>query len=230
MIPKNIFTQVKERGRKILTLDEAIQVIKYYKIPVAESKLVKSINEAEAFATEIGYPLVLKVISPQVIHKTEAKALALDIRNNKELKSAYKKVLGNVRRYCPTAEVRGILVQKMIKKGYQVIVGGLRDLQFGPTVMVGFGGIFTEVFEDTSFRIFPFSKEDAEEMIKEIKGYKILKGYRNKPPGDLNALEEVIIKVGEIMHRDTEIREFDINPLFVLHKGVVAVDTRIVLQ
>jgi acetyl-CoA synthetase (ADP-forming) len=228
--PKAIFKKVKREKRNVLTLEESIEILKYYKIPVAKTGLAKTIEEAVLIAKKIGYPVVLKIVSPQLIHKTEAKGAILDIKNKEELKKMYEQLLRNVKRFNPSAKIHGVIVQEMIREGYETIVGGIRDAQFGPTVMLGLGGIFTEVYNDTSFRVAPLSKKDALEMIKEIKGYEILKGYRNNPPADINALIDVLIKVGKIMSKEDEIKEIDINPLFLSAKRSIAVDARIILQ
>jgi acetyl-CoA synthetase (ADP-forming) len=225
---KQILKKARKQKRKILTVSEALEVIKSYKIPVAESKLVKKVEDALEFADKIGYPVVLKVVSAKAIHKTDVGGIALDVKNKEELEKSYKKIIDNVKKKV-RAKVDGILIQKMVKGGEEVIVGGKKDPQFGQTLMFGLGGIFTEVYDDVSFRVIPINKKDAEEMIQEIKGYKILKGYRNKKY-DVNSLIDILLKTSELLEENQEIVELDINPVIVLQKGAVAVDARIVVD
>jgi len=209
---------------KVLTVDESLKFIKKYKIPVAEHKLVKNIESAVEFAEKIGFPVVLKAISPQLIHKTEAKGIILDIKNRVELERMYRKLLTDTRRF----RIEGVLVQKMIEGGREVIVGGKKDSQFGQVLMFGGGGVLTEVLEDVSFRVCPISKRDAQEMIEETKYYKVLKGYRGKMC-DIEALKDILLKTSKLLEENQEIVELDINPVMVLKKGAVAVDARIVI-
>jgi acyl-CoA synthetase (NDP forming) len=169
----------------------------------------------------------LKVVCAKAIHKTDVGGIALDIKNKEELEKSYQKIINNVKKKVK-AKIDGILIQKMVKGGQEVIVGGKKDPQFGQTLMFGLGGIFTEVYDDVSFRVVPIGKKDAEEMVQEIKGYKILKGYRGKKY-DINALIDILLKTSKLLEENQEIVELDINPVIVLQKGAVAVDARIVV-
>ena len=230
MKPKEIFKRVKRAKRKNLTEAEAREVLKFYRIPLVEAKIVKNLEEAKSFVKKVGYPVVLKVISPQIIHKTEVGGVILNIRSDKELFEAFHEIMKNVERSMPNAEIKGFFIQKMMPRDYEVIIGGKKDPTFGQTIAFGLGGIFVEVFEDVSFRVVPISKEDAREMIQEIKGYKILKGYRGKKPADINALIDILLKTSKMLEENEEIKELDINPVFALHKGAYAGDARIILE
>jgi acyl-CoA synthetase (NDP forming) len=229
MKPKEIFRKIKKQGRNVLTVFESQQILECYKIPIVKSKLAKTVNDTVKIADKIGYPVVLKVVSPQIIHKTDFNGIILDIKNSLELKSAYEKIIHNVKRKVSKAKIQGMLVQKMIEDGQQVIVGGKKDLQFGQVIMFGMGGIFTEIFEDVSFRVVPINRKDAKEMIEEIKGYKILKGYRGKNY-DIKALTNILLKTSKLLLENQEIEELDINPIIVLKKGAIAVDARIAIK
>jgi acetyl-CoA synthetase (ADP-forming) len=229
MHPKKIFQKAREEGRRALRLDEAIQVIRYYKIPFASSRLVREVEEGAGFAKRIGYPVALKAVSADIVHKIDVGAVALDIANRAEFEIAYKKLLSGLKKNAPKAKIDGFLVQKMIKGGQEVIIGGKKDPQFGQTIMFGLGGIFVEIFKDVSFRICPIKKKDAQEMIREIKGYKILSGYRGVGC-DIKALTDALLKSSRLLDENQEIEELDLNPIFALPRGAKAVDARIVIS
>ena len=213
---------------RILTLTDSIKVLIRYKIPVASFAIAKDIEQAIKATNKIGYPVVLKLISENIVHKTDVGAVQLNIRSDVELDKSFNQILKNVKKKYPKAKVDGILIQKMISNGQEVIIGGKYDEQFGKVIMFGLGGIFTEVFGDVSFRIVPINKSDAESMVKEIKGYRILEGYRGKAY-DKKSLIEILLKVSKLLYENPRIREIDINPVMVLNKGAVAVDSRIIL-
>ncbi len=215
---------------RVLPLHESLKLLERYGIPVAEYALAKTADEAVEAANRIGYPVVLKLVSPTITHKTDVGGVVVGLKSPDEVKQAYNKIIDNVKKLRPDAVIKGILVQKQVEKGIEVIVGGIRDDVFGAAVMFGLGGVFVEVLRDVSFRIPPFSVNDALEMMQEIKGYKLLKGFRNIPPADLNALANIIVKVGEIMINEKEIKELDINPIIALPRGAVAVDARAVVK
>lgn len=229
MGPKDIFRQVKKKGIKNLLEPEARRVLEHYEIPLAEWKFIKTVKEAKEFAGKFGYPLVLKIVSNDIIHKSDVGGVIVDIKSEQELEKAVEKILADVEKKAPKAEIDGLLIQKMVEDGLEIIIGGKTDEQFGQTIAFGLGGIFTEVFEDVSFRITPITRKDAEDMIKEIKGYKILKGYRGKRY-DVRALVEILLKTSRMLEENQEIRELDINPVIALPKGAVAVDARIIID
>lgn len=203
-----------------LTEAQAKRLLSLYGIPATREDVATSEAEALAIAEKIGYPVVLKIDSPDILHKTEAGGIRLGIKDATELAAAYHEVLENAQRYAPRARIGGILVQEMVTGGIETIVGIKNDPQFGPTVMFGLGGIFVEIMKDVSLRVAPFSPEEALEMIREIKGFGILSGARGRAVADISALADTIAKVG-LMAADLEeqIAELDINPLLVLPEG-----------
>ena len=201
------------------------KVLQKYDIPVVEEKTVGSYQKAIKVADKIGYPVVLKINSKQVSHKTEVGGVLTGLRYPNEVEQAFEKIKQNAEKF--NVKFEGVLVQKM-GSGYEVIIGGKRDPQFGPVVMFGLGGTLVELLKDVSFRVCPVDKKEIREMIFETKGSQLLNGFRGKPKGDIDALVETIHKVSQIMVHE-EIDEMDINPLFVLPEGqgVLAVDFRI---
>jgi acetyltransferase len=212
---------------------EAKEVISHYGIPITEQKLATSLEEALAAAASIGYPVALKVESTNVLHKSDVGGVELNINNDEELKKAYEGMLKRVQMTLPNVKIRGVLIQEMVRdKGVEVIVGVTRDPQFGPTLMFGLGGVFVEALEDISFRICPINLMDAKEMVREIKGYKLLEGFRGSPQADIKVLEEVLVKFSKLaMEFEPAIKEIEINPLLVLPvgRGVKALDARVAL-
>jgi len=230
MSPKEIFEKVKNSRRNNLTELESREILNYYKIPLVKGKVVKTIEGAKKFIEKTGYPTVLKVVSRQIIHKSDVGGVILNIDNEKKLFQAYHQIIKNIEKNAPKATIEGFFIQEMISGGQEVIVGGKLDPTFGQTIVFGLGGVFVEVFEDTSFRVVPITKEDALEMIKEIKAYKILKGYRGKPPVNIEALVDILLKTSKMLEENQKIKELDINPILALPDRAVAVDARIIIE
>jgi acetyl-CoA synthetase (ADP-forming) len=226
----SIFDQVKKEGRLILTEFESKKILKQVGIPVVETKLAKNQKEAVLLSRKMGFPLVLKIISPDVIHKSDSGGVKLSIKNVAELKKAYVEIIGAVGRQYPNALIQGVSVQKMVRPGTEVIVGTSKDPQFGPVIMFGLGGIFVEVLKDVSFRIIPVDRKDAHEMIEEIKGYSLLQGYRGKEPANISALVEIILKISNLIEENPQIKELELNPIIAYGDSAVAVDARIILE
>jgi acetyltransferase len=216
------------RGTGPLTEFECKQILKGYEIPITREGLATSPDMAVELARELGYPVVIKVQSAQILHKTEAGGIALSLGSDDEVRHAYDEVMANARRFAPDAEIQGVLVQEMVEDGVEVIIGVTKDPVFGPAIMFGLGGIFVEALRDVSFRIAPLLRPDAEDMLDEIRGRRVLEGMRGKPPADREALIDVILKVSQLVtdHRD-DIDELDINPLVVFPKGAKALDALI---
>ena len=224
---------VLSKKRKILTENESKELLSQYGITPTKEVLVSSSEEAVEIATKIGYPVVLKVDSPDIPHKTDAGIIKLGISNKTELTDAYNAILANAKKYAPKAKIKGVLVQEMVRDAREVIVGMTHDPQFGPAIMFGVGGVFVEVFKDVSLRVAPLSRADAEEMVKEVKGYEILKAFRGKPEADIEGIIDVLLKVSQLaLDLGDSISEIDINPLMVLDKGkgVKAGDALVVLR
>jgi acyl-CoA synthetase (NDP forming) len=227
VITKYIETAVK-RGKTVLTLEESRAVMELSGIPFNKSGLAKTEKEAVKQAAKIGFPLVMKIVSPQVIHKTEAGGVKVGISSVKEVQKGWKDIMTSVKQKVPDAEIQGILLEEMVK-GTELIVGTTTDPQFGPMIMFGIGGIFVEVYKDVSFRLIPITSGDAKDMLNEIKGKPILEGVRGLPVADPEKLVNVLMSASELVHKYPMIAEMDINPLIITERGPVAVDARIVL-
>ncbi len=214
-----------EKGITRLSENDSKKILSDYGIPVTREKVVTTENDAVAAAGEIGYPVVLKGSGEELAHKTELNLVVLDVRDEKDVRAAYKKLTSS-----STGNVREVLVQQMIKGDREVVIGMSRDPQFGPCVMFGIGGIFTEILEDVVFGIAPLSRSDAMDMLDAIRGTAILDGFRGKPAIDRNALADILVAVGAIGMNQDRVREIDINPLKFIDGKPVAVDALIVLD
>ena len=228
--PVNVFAQAKKDGRSYLLEPEAKMVCMEYGIPVTRFKVALTSDEAVKFAEEIGYSVVLKIVSPDVIHKFDVGGVALNLKTLSEVKDAYEKILKNVKKHKPNAKIIGVLVQEMAPQSTEVIVGAIKDPQFGPALMFGLGGIFVEVLKDVTFRIAPITESDAREMITEVKAYPILKGYRGQPPADIDAIVSILLSTSKLVMDHQEIKELDLNTIMVYEKGAKTVDARIILE
>ena len=226
----SIFDQVKREGRSILTEFESKKILRQAGISVVETKLAKTQKEAVSLSQKMGFPVVLKITSPDVIHKSDSGGVKLSINNVAEVKKAYDEILKKVRKQYPDAIIHGVSVQKMALAGTEVIVGSSKDPQFGPVIMFGLGGIFVELLKDVSFRVIPIEQRDAQEMIKEIKGYPLLQGYRGKEPANISALVEIILKISKLIEENPQIKELELNPIFAYKNKAVAADARIILE
>ncbi len=224
-----IFEEAREAGRNYLLEPEAKTICMEYGIPVTTFRVAKTAEEAVKFANEIGYPTVLKIVSPDVIHKFDVGGVLLNLKSPEDIHDAYKKILENVAKHKPEAKIRGVLVQEMAPSSTEVIVGSTKDPQFGPALMFGLGGIFVEVLKDVTFRIAPITEQDAREMVTEVKAYPILKGYRGQPPADIHAIVKILLNTSRLVMDYLNIKELDLNPVMVYEKGVKTVDARIIL-
>ncbi len=224
------FTQARKEGRNYLLEPEAKIACMEYGIPVTRFKVALTQDETIKFAEQIGYPTVLKIVSPDVLHKSDVGGVMLDLKSASEVKDAYDKLLKNVKAHKPDAKIVGVLVQEMVPSSTEVIVGAIKDPQFGPTLMFGLGGIFVEILKDVTFRIAPIVESDAREMITEVKAYPILKGYRSQPPADIDAIVKILLNTSRLVMDHMEIKELDFNPIMVYEKGAKTVDARIILE
>jgi acyl-CoA synthetase (NDP forming) len=225
-----IFAQVQKEGRKSLLETEAKIVCREYGIPVTRFDLAKSEADAVKSANAIGYPVVLKIVSPDILHKSEVGGVEVGLKNKNEVRQGYRRILENVKKNNSKAKIVGIMVQEMAPPSTEVIVGAVKDPQFGPAVMFGLGGIFVEVLKDVAFRVVPFTEDEAREMISEIKAYPILKGYRNTPAADIKAIANILLSVSRLITDYPAIKEIDLNPILVYQKGAKAVDARIIIE
>jgi acetate---CoA ligase (ADP-forming) subunit beta len=225
-----IINQAKKEGRKALLETEAKIICTDYNLPVTKFMIAKNEKDVGLFAEKIGYPIVLKIISPDIIHKTEAGGVLVNLKNTVEVMAGYRKILENARKYNSNAEVVGILVQEMAPQSTEVIVGALKDPQFGQTIMFGLGGIFVELLKDVSFRVAPLTSGDAQEMITQLKAFPLLKGYRNTPPVGIDALISIICSTSRLVMENPDIKELDLNPIMAYSKSAKIVDARIILE
>lgn len=216
-----------QEGRNLLE-PEAYELLDYYGLPVPPHRVVSSAEEAETAAADIGYPVVAKIVSPDILHKTEAGGVVLNLKDGGAVRAAYEQITDRARQ--SKAAVRGVLISRMAPPGTEVIVGVVQDDQFGPVVMFGLGGIFVEVYQDISFRLVPLSKQDAAAMIQEVKAFPVLQGVRGKRSADLEALTDLLLKASQIAEENLEIAEMDLNPIILYEKGLSVVDVRILLH
>lgn len=225
-----ILANICKENRKNLLEPEAKTICQEYNIPVTRFEVAKREEEAVKFAEKIGFPVVLKIVSPDIIHKSDVGGVMLDLKTALEVERAYRTILANVNNHQPSAKISGILIQEMAPSSTEVIIGAIKDDQFGPTIMFGLGGIFVEILKDVAFRIAPVTKQEAELMITEIKAYPVLNGYRNQPSLDINAIAEIIVNTSKLVTDHQEIKELDLNPIMVYEKGAKTVDARIILE
>jgi acyl-CoA synthetase (NDP forming) len=225
-----IIIQNALKEERPLLMNEAQQICNLHHIPTPRSDKASNVNEAVLKAKEIGFPVVLKIISPQILHKSDVGGVILNVRDEKELEVQYEKLLLEIGKREPSAKVLGVLIEKMMPPSTEVIVGGIRDSQFGPSIMFGIGGIFAEIYDDVSFRVAPIDKIDASNLIHELKGYKILKGARGKPPADLDSITNILTNVSDLMMEHEAINQLDLNPVIAYSDSACAVDSRIIIK
>lgn len=225
--------KILHTANKSLSEHQSKTLLKSYGIPVTNEKIVNSVDEAMNFAKEIGFPVVMKIDSPDILHKTEADVIRIGVKDEHDITIAYEEITVNAAKYNPEARVNGVAVQEMVQGGIEVIAGMSQDPQFGPTIAFGLGGIFVEVLKDISLRVTPLSEFDAKQMVTEIKGYPILTGVRGKAPADIEAVVDLLQNLSRLVQDFKEdITEIDINPLIVLDRGqgVKALDALVVLK
>ncbi|MGB9880785.1 MAG: acetate--CoA ligase family protein, partial [Anaerolineae bacterium] len=227
-----IFARARSEGRLTLGDAESREIMEAYGLRIPRSILARTVEEAVEAADSIGYPVVMKVASPDILHKSDIGGVRLNVANAEQVRDLFDLLIFRAQRYMPEAQIWGVLVQEMVAKGKEVIIGVNRDPQFGPLLMFGLGGIYVEVLKDVTFRIAPVSRQEATEMIDEIRSYHLLRGVRGEKPSDLDAIVDAILRVSQLVTDFPEIVEMDINPLMVHEagKGAVAVDMRFVLK
>lgn len=216
-------------GRTLLSEVESKQLLHDAGVRVTQARLATSADEAAAQAEEIGFPIVLKVISPDIAHKSDVGGVVLGLADGGAVREGYASMMAAVQAAAPDATIEGASVQQQAAPGTEVIIGTTTDPQFGPVMMFGLGGILVEVLKDVAFRIVPLERRDARQMVREIQGYKVLEGVRGQPPADIDALEAMILQVSEFVSEHPEIAELDLNPVLAYPDGAIAVDARVVL-
>lgn len=230
MVIDEVISAAKKEGRTYLTELESKQILKEAGIDTTEIMLATTKEEAVSRSKELGFPVALKIVSPDVLHKTDVGGVKLSLKNEKDVGKAFDEIISSIKKHEPTANIQGVSVQHMARPGTEVIIGMSKDPQFGPVLMFGLGGILVEVLKDVSFRIVPLTRRDAGEMIREIKGYPVLEGYRGQEPANIAVLEDILLKVSDFVENRPEIKELDINPIFAYRDGALAVDARVILE
>jgi len=226
---RTLIEGVKQEGRKNLLETEARELLSLYGIPLPPAKLAKTPEEGAAAASAVGFPVALKIVSPEILHKSDAGGILLNLGDEKAVRQGFAAVVTNAGKVSHPEKVLGVLVAPMAQKGQECIVGMIRNPQFGAVLMFGLGGIFVEVLKDVSFRVAPPSDLDLDEMIHEIKGYPLLAGVRGQKPKDTVILKEILQRVAQLASDHPEIQEVDINPIIVHEQGATVVDARIII-
>jgi acyl-CoA synthetase (NDP forming) len=221
---------VRNKNEIVLNEVEAKKLLQKAGIPVIETRLARTKSEAVNISKQTGFPVALKIISFDILHKSDAGGVKLGLNKASEVSRAYSEMMVSIKQKIPQARIEGVSVQKMVTSGVELIIGMNKDPQFGPVIMFGMGGVLVEVLKDVSFRLVPVSKIDAVEMVREIKGYALLQGYRGQKPVNMSRLEDIIVKISEFIEQNPSIKELDLNPLFAEGKNIVAADARIVLE
>ncbi len=223
---KEIFDRVRAEKRSYVLEHEAKEALSIYGINTTREATCKTTDEAVKAGEKIGFPVVMKVVSPDVVHKTDSGGVIVGIKSMAELEKSFNQIIENQKKFNPNADIRGISVQEMAK-GEEIIIGAVKDPQFGPMVMFGIGGIFVEIFKDVSYRLIPIEKIDAEEMISEIKGYPLLCGARGREIVNLESIKMTLQNVSKLLMDFDEIKEMDLNPIFVNKEKATVADARI---
>ena len=216
---KKVFDKVKKEKRPNLLEEEGQEILRAYGFPLPQSSLAKNESEAVKLAKKIGYPVVMKIASPQIIHKSDAGGVKVNLTNDTEVKAAFNEIIKNAKKYNSKAQIKGVLVVEMVKGGKEMIIGSKLEPGFGPVIMLGMGGIYVEVLKDVTFRLAPVTDREANEMISSIKTKKLLEGVRGEKPSDIKKLSECIQRLSQLVTDFKEIKELDMNPVLVMEKG-----------
>lgn len=229
---REVFDRVRSEGRLTLGDAESRDIMEAYGLRIPKSILAATADEAVTAANSIGYPVVMKIASPDILHKSDMGGVRVNVRDAQQVRDLFDLIIYRAKKYKADAEIWGVLIQEMVTGGKEVIIGVNKDPQFGPLMLFGLGGIYVEVMKDVTFRVAPVSRQEAEKMISEIRSYKLLQGVRGEPPSDLAAVVDTILRASQLVTDFPEIAEMDINPLAVRPEGMgaIAVDMRFVLQ
>jgi len=225
-----IIERARGEQRTLLTEPESKQLLEQAGIPTTGGTLVRSEDEAAAAADAVGYPVVLKIVSPDVVHKSDVGGVVVGIPDVAGARAAFRSINDAVRAAMPSARMDGVTVQRQAQPGVEVIMGMNRDPQFGPLLMFGLGGVLVELLEDVAFRLAPLTRRDADQMIREIKCLPVLTGFRGSPPADLEALRGMLLALSAFADGNPDVEQIDLNPVFAYPNGAVAVDARVVLS
>jgi acyl-CoA synthetase (NDP forming) len=230
MKPKEILARARQENRTVLTEIEAKQILMQSGINCTDTRLAATKDAAVKLSEQFGYPVVLKVSSVDISHKSDAGGVKVNLKSKSEVENAFDAIMRSCKAAVPAAKIEGVSVQGMAKPGTEVIIGMTKDPSFGPVIMFGLGGVFVEVLKDVAFRVVPIEKSDAEEMVNEIKGKKLLEGYRGQEPADVAYLQQMLLKLSDFVNETPEIEEIDMNPVFSYKDGAVVVDARIIIS
>jgi acyl-CoA synthetase (NDP forming) len=225
-----IIARARKEGRSVLNGVEAGALLSQAGVNMVATRLATSGAGAVTASRELGFPVVLKIASPDISHKSDAGGIRLGLETAEQVETVYRAIMDEAGRRFPGARLGGVYVQPMTPPGTEVIIGMKKDAQFGPVLMFGLGGVWVEVLEDVSLRVTSITRRDASEMVREIKGYPLLKGYRGREPVDTACLEDMLLAVGALAQEHPEIKEIDLNPVIAGASGAVAVDARVVLE
>lgn len=225
-----ILSKARDEKRTVLTEIEAKQILGEAGINCTPTVLACTKKQAVSMSEEIGYPVVLKISSVDITHKSDSGGVKVNLADSVAVEQAYDEIMTSCRAYAPDADIEGVAVQGMAKVGTEIIMGMIKDPSFGPVVMFGLGGVLVEVLKDVSFRIVPIEKGDAVEMTGEIQGKKLLEGYRGQDPADVPYLQDILLKLSDFVNATEGIEEIDMNPVFAYKDGAVVVDARIILS
>jgi acyl-CoA synthetase (NDP forming) len=227
---KGIISRARNENRTILTEIESKQIFADAGINCTDTRLARTKEDAVSLSEDIGYPVVLKISSVEITHKSDAGGVKVNLSDSCAVEKAFDDIIASVKKAYPGTDLEGISVQAMAKPGTEIIIGMTKDPQFGPVIMFGLGGIMVEMLKDVAFRTIPLNRDDAVSMIKGIKGYKLLQGYRGQEPADINSLADMVVRLSDLIDKTPEIKEVDMNPVFVYGDGAVVADARIVLE
>lgn len=230
MSTAGIIEAARSERRRYLNELEAKELVRREGIPVVTTLLAKTQKQAVESARRIGFPVALKIVSPDILHKSDCGGVALGLKNAAQVAAAYREMLTSVESRQPEARIEGVTVQEMAQPGIEVIIGMNKDPQFGPVLMFGLGGILVELLRDISFRIVPLTARDAAEMMRETKGFPLLQGYRGHEGVDLDRLQAIIMNVAKLVEKTPEIKELDLNPVIANKRTAVVADARILLE
>jgi acyl-CoA synthetase (NDP forming) len=230
MTTAEVLQKARQDGRTMLTEVESKELIQETGIPIIETRLARSKSQAVSIAQELGLPIVLKIVSPDVVHKSDVGGVKTGLDSLSQVRTAYDSILSSTRAAVPSASIQGVSVQKMADPGIEVIIGATKDSQFGHVIMFGLGGVLVELLRDVSLRLLPVTARDARLMVREIKSLPMLQGFRQYAACDLAKVEEAIVNLSKFLEKHPEIKELDLNPILCYPKGLVAVDARVILE
>ena len=230
MATTGVTDSARTDNRTLLTEVESKVLAQEAGIPVVETRLARNKNQAVSIAQSLGLPVVVKVVSPDVVHKSDVGGVKTGLNSLRQVKEAYDSIVSSTRSAVPGGSILGVSVQRMAPPGVEAIIGAFRNPEFGHVVMFGLGGVMVEVLKDVSLHLVPLTRRDARQMIREIKGFPLLDGYRGHPKCDLEALEEALLDLSGFLEKHPEVTELDLNPVFCYPQGILAVDARVVVE